>query len=749
MPSPKRFGARSFGSLNVKKPPHALEDNELQVATNVDRSEAGVIKPAHNDLFQYSVQGVGNGLGVVTCSGVDYALYADDYYVWENGTSIGESGGDVTHRFLSDGYRRYVLNGVQNKVWDGANYRKHGPFSDHDLSSVSWLAGGVTVDIKTTTADKTVTGAVAATGVITCASHGMSTGDNVYCSSFAGGTWTTLNGNVYVVTVIDTSTFTLDGVDTAGLGAWSAGTIRPKVIGQAGTYKYCAALVVFMPSGQQVESKAYPLSFYTLDGAYIEGYPRSYAITKDMVVRVEGTKVYGDELDDYTDGVSTAISLTATAFAAENPAKITATSHGLSDGDYVYFYNVLGGGWTAISTNSYAITVVDSDNFTLDGVDASGYGGATSGTCLPWRPMVKMRVYRTKSGGDDYWLCGDTIARGETYATPAYVSAYLAIYYDQCADNSLTTAYLDGLDDHSTPPTASLGIMHQQRLFLASGANLYFSMVGKYDYFPPLNYITVVDQITALGKFGDSVVIFTPAGIKLYSPVGELGQLTDVQSSVGTTYPDSICHTGFGTLFCRKDGLWLFDGVSTTRISEPIDSLWKAASGTWRGAYVAGHGYFTCGDDASATALEFYRVGEDILWSTAPFGSTSAGYYWQSPYIALAADPGDDFMWGMSLDGYIAKLGGESTHRTATAKTKNFGDGTVRRWTRVYVDAETDTALTVTATTNRGQTTSLSVPSGTSAPKRFDLPINMIGEECNVQIVGTPTRLKGVWLDSV
>lgn len=746
------FGTKYFGSLNTKVGPNNLKDTDLQVCTNVRRDTAGELQPAKYDLFQYSVQGIGYGLGVLTCAGLDKVLWATDDYVYENGTSIGNSGGDTTHRFLGDGTRRYVLNGVENKVWDGTNYRKHGPFSDHDLSSVSWLAGGVTVDIKTTTADKTVTGAVAATGVITCASHGMSTGDNVYCSSFAGGTWTTLNGNVYVVTVIDTSTFTLDGVDTAGLGAWSAGTIRPKVIGQAGTYKYCAALVVFMPSGQQVESKAYPLSFYTLDGAYIEGYPRSYAITKDMVVRVEGTKVYGDELDDYTDGVSTAISLTAAAFAAENPAKITTSAHGLSTGDYVYFYNVTGGGWTAISANSYAITVVDDDNFTLDGVDASGYGNADGGTCLPWRPMVKMRVYRTKAGGEDYWLCGDTIARGETYATPAYVSAYLAIYYDQCADNSLTTAYLDGLDDHSTPPTATMGVFCQQRLFLAgvSGyeSRLYYSMIGNYDYFPPLNYIECGNTITALSRFMEHVMVCSPADIKLFSPVGEVGQLPDTQSPVGCEYPDSLCVTGFGTLFCRDDGLWLFDGVTSKRISEPIDSLWQAASGTWRGAYVAGHGYFTCGDDATAKAFEFYRTGDAIEWSTAPFGSTSSGYYWQSPYIALAADPGDAFLYGLSFDGYVAKLGKEVTTRSLTAKTKAFGNGPLQRWARIRIDADTAAALTVAVTTNRGVTTTITTPSTMSAQSRYDFPPTMLGEECEVTITGSPTTLRSIVLET-
>lgn len=518
MPSPKRFGTRSFGTLDVKKPPHALEDFELQVATNVDRSEAGVIMPAHNDLFQYTVQGVGNGLGVVTCSGVDYALYADDDYVWENGTSIGASGGDVTHRFLSDGYRRYVLNGVQNKVWDGTHYRKHGPLTGHDLSSTKVADKGCGIDIDTTDDDMAIVSATAATGYIVATGHGMVTGDNVYCTAFAGGTWTTLNGNVYVITRVDADTFTLDGVTTSGLGTCSGGTIRPKVVGVAGSYRYRASIVLTLTSGQEIETNLQEVSFETLNGADIEGYPKVYMLTKDMVVKIGAVEVTDAELEAYTSAVTAAA------------------------------------------------------------------------------PSAALRVYRTKAGGEDFWLLGDADLRRTAYG--------IGLYHDQSADTDLTTAYLDGFSDHSTPPTASLGIFHQQRLFLASGANLYFSMVGKYDYFPPLNYITVVDQITALGKFGDSVVIFTPAGIKLYSPVGELGQLTDVQSSVGTTYPDSICHTGFGTLFCRKDGLWLFDGVSTTRISEPIDSLWKAASGTWRGAYVAGHGYFTCGDDSPAKALE-------------------------------------------------------------------------------------------------------------------------------------------------
>jgi hypothetical protein len=66
----------------------------------------------------------------------------------------------------------------------------------------------------------------AAAAVLTINSHGYTSGQSVSLSSFAGGTWNTINGNTYVVTVLSVNTFSIP-VDSTGFGAYtpSSGTV--------------------------------------------------------------------------------------------------------------------------------------------------------------------------------------------------------------------------------------------------------------------------------------------------------------------------------------------------------------------------------------------------------------------------------------------------------------------------------------------------------------------------------------------
>lgn len=72
-----------------------------------------------------------------------------------------------------------------------------------------------------------------------------------------------------------------------------------------------------------------------------------------------------------------------------NPAQVTANSHGLTTGDTIYIYGVQG--MTSIS-DGYTITVVDGNNFTLDGIDSTAFAAYTTGG-----QVVRQQYYRTKS----------------------------------------------------------------------------------------------------------------------------------------------------------------------------------------------------------------------------------------------------------------------------------------------------------------------------------------------------------------
>jgi hypothetical protein len=73
--------------------------------------------------------------------------------------------------------------------------------------------------------------------------------------------------------------------------------------------------------------------------------------------------------------LGTKVSLSAATQA--NPCQITATSHGLTTGNLVTFEQVEG--MTELNSDTYTVTVVDADTFTLDSTDSTGYGAYTTG----------------------------------------------------------------------------------------------------------------------------------------------------------------------------------------------------------------------------------------------------------------------------------------------------------------------------------------------------------------------------------
>ncbi len=77
---------------------------------------------------------------------------------------------------------------------------------------------------------------------------------------------------------------------------------------------------------------------------------------------------------DGTTGTRTGL---ITAATQANPCQITSANHGLVTGRSVFIYGVVG--MTELNGNSYFITVVDANNFTLDGVNSTGFGLYVSG----------------------------------------------------------------------------------------------------------------------------------------------------------------------------------------------------------------------------------------------------------------------------------------------------------------------------------------------------------------------------------
>lgn len=84
-----------------------------------------------------------------------------------------------------------------------------------------------------------------------------------------------------------------------------------------------------------------------------------------------------------------------------NPASVNAPSHGLTTGDTIYIYGVRG--MDEINGGPYVVTVVNSDNFTLDGVDSTAFGAYSGGGQIVQKEFYRTKVWkRVFAGGLGY-----------------------------------------------------------------------------------------------------------------------------------------------------------------------------------------------------------------------------------------------------------------------------------------------------------------------------------------------------------
>jgi len=119
-----------------------------------------------------------------------------------------------------------------------------------------------------------------------------------------------------------------------------------------------------------------------------------------------------------------------TAAAQSNPCLITSPNHSLITGTNIYIANVQG--MTQLNTTIYTITVVDSNNFTLNGIDATGYGVYTKGG-----------IWNTSPVNGQTYIPGTEYAWYRFYSTQFGQYLRVAMTYDDSLMNQLAT--------HQTP----------------------------------------------------------------------------------------------------------------------------------------------------------------------------------------------------------------------------------------------------------------------------------------------------------
>lgn len=291
-----------------------------------------------------------------------------------------------------------------------------------------------------------ITGATVANPVvITATSHGYSNGDMVYIASVGG--MTEINARFFLVSNSTANTFELQSpygagnIDGTGYTAYTSGGTVARVYTLTTVYDHAdLANLKFDQSADvmNLTHNSYPAyeltrtdhAAWTLtvkSAAVGVGAPDNVTATQNGTT---GSTTYeyvvlsvdvetGEESTPGWNGTSKAI----TAITKANPAVVTATAHGYSDGDLVYIRDV--GGMDEVTNRVFIIDGVTTNTFELQGVDSTNFSTYTGGgtaehaieritngnatlsvtdnISITWTPLsgaarVRYAVYRRKNG---------------------------------------------------------------------------------------------------------------------------------------------------------------------------------------------------------------------------------------------------------------------------------------------------------------------------------------------------------------
>lgn len=167
-----------------------------------------------------------------------------------------------------------------------------------------------------------------------------------------------------------------------------------------------------------------------------------------------------------------------------------------------------------------------------------------------------------------------------------------------------------GVED--APPVTSM-CAHGERLFLtdADGDAVWFS-----DDFDPANWNVSLSEagfidfggaggrVLKAVSFGGYVYVFKSYGISKVYAYGEQNSFSasEIFVSSGKIRGDSITVCGNCILFFASDGLYRFDGLSATRISDAYEDFLDLSYERVKGAYYDGKAYFSLADDYGGTS---------------------------------------------------------------------------------------------------------------------------------------------------
>lgn len=268
---------------------------------------------------------------------------------------------------------------------------------------------------------------------ITIPSHNLANGEIIYITGMLwSGTDPGLNNQIYSISVVDANTITLaiwdfvsknyDSVSITSSATYIGGgrvTLFPKMNIQGKDFN------PFQSAGKQFKLSYIDFQMDAnvfspaITATSIQLFVNSFLGEQANLISTNQELINSSQLCGFITGATQA-----------NPCQVTSPDHSLLTGTSIYIANVQG--MTQLNAAIYSITVVDSNNFTLDNTDSTGFGIYTTGGIWNGYPVTN------KS-----YTLGSQYAWYRFYSTQFGQYLRIGLTYDDDLMNQLAT--------HQTP----------------------------------------------------------------------------------------------------------------------------------------------------------------------------------------------------------------------------------------------------------------------------------------------------------
>ena len=256
---------------------------------------------------------------------------------------------------------------------------------------------------------------------------------------------------------------------------------------------------------------------YVTEVAVAQAQKAISAITATNPVVVTTTAAHGltEGQEVVFTGLGSEAVKTITGISKVNPARVTVVNHGWSTGDYVELTNLgSAAGMDELNNVRAQITLVDSDRFTLDGIDATGYvAWIAGGDAAQTHGMDELQgnsYVTTIIDTTSFSLLGVDGLLFKPYLDEGLVAQVAGVTYTDSIP-SANLAEVIPTELYDPPNPAMKGLVANPSGFLAGffGNTLALSEPGA-PHAWPINYRLVTSHdIVGLGVFGNTIVVMT------------------------------------------------------------------------------------------------------------------------------------------------------------------------------------------------------------------------------------------------